>query len=63
MARNLQLGRANLARMVARSDFQSRLGAVMMKVLPWLPGKNAIIAKVTQPIHDAARAIKLEEYR
>ena len=63
VARNRQLGRANLARMVARSDFQSRLGAVMMKVLPWLPGKNAIIAKVTQPIHDAARAIKLEEYR
>jgi 2-polyprenyl-6-methoxyphenol hydroxylase-like FAD-dependent oxidoreductase len=63
VARNLQLGRANLARMVARSDFQSRLGAVMMKVLPWLPGKNAIIAKVTQPIHDGARAIKLEEYR
>lgn len=63
VARNLQLGRANLGRMVSKSDFQSRIGAVMMKVLPWLPGKNAMIAKVTQPIHDAARAIRLEEYR
>jgi len=61
--KNLQLGRDNLGRMVAKSGLQSWLGAVMLKVLPRLPGKDAMIAKLTRPIHDAARAITLEEYR
>ena len=61
--KNLKLGRDNLGRMVSKNAFQSWVGAVMMRVLPKLPGKDAMIAKITEPIHTAARAINLEDYR
>jgi 2-polyprenyl-6-methoxyphenol hydroxylase-like FAD-dependent oxidoreductase len=60
--RNLKLGRDNLGRMVSKSAFQSWIGAMMLRIMPKLPGKDALIAKVTQPIHDAARAIELPHY-
>ena len=60
--RNLKLGRDNLGRMVSKSALQSWFGAMMLRVMPKLPGKDAMIAKVTQPIHDAARAITLPQY-
>ncbi|MEV5960662.1 FAD-dependent monooxygenase [Kribbella sp. NPDC051952] len=62
VARNLKLGRDNLGRMVSKSALQSWFGAMMLRVLPKMPGRNAMIAKVTQPIHDAARAITLPRY-
>lgn len=61
--RNLKLGRDNLGRMVSKSSLQSWAGAMMLRVLPKLPMKDALIAKMTQPIHDAARAIELPDYR
>ncbi|TCC18918.1 FAD-dependent monooxygenase [Kribbella speibonae] len=61
--RNLQLGRDNLGRMVSKSAFQSWIGAALMRVLPKLPGKDSMIEKMTKPIHDAARAIDLPQYR
>jgi 2-polyprenyl-6-methoxyphenol hydroxylase-like FAD-dependent oxidoreductase len=60
--RNLKLGRDNLGRMVSKSKLQSWMGAQLLRVMPKLPGKDAMIAKVTQPIHDAARAIELPQY-
>ncbi|MGW6280364.1 FAD-dependent monooxygenase [Kribbella sp. NPDC055071] len=60
--RNLELGRDNLGRMVSKSALQSWLGAMMLRVMPKLPGKDAMIAKVTRPIHEAARAITLPAY-
>ena len=61
--RNLKLGRDNLGRMVSKSAFQSWAGAMMLRVLPKLPMKDALVGKMTQPIHDAARAIELPEYQ
>jgi 2-polyprenyl-6-methoxyphenol hydroxylase-like FAD-dependent oxidoreductase len=60
--RNLKLGRDNLVRMVSKSALQSWFGAMMLRVMPKLPGKDAMISKLTQPIHDAARAIILPQY-
>ncbi|MGZ0149854.1 FAD-dependent monooxygenase [Kribbella sp. WER1] len=59
---NLKLGRDNLGRMIAKSTLQSWMGAQLLRVLPRMPGKDAMIAKVTKPIHDAARAIDLPQY-
>ncbi|MFD7153280.1 FAD-dependent monooxygenase [Kribbella sp. NPDC059898] len=59
---NLKLGRDNLGRMVSKSKLQSWFGAQMLRVLPRMPGKDAMIAKVTKPIHDAARAIELPQH-
>ncbi|GAB3941623.1 FAD-dependent monooxygenase [Kribbella albertanoniae] len=60
--RNLKLGRDNLGRMISKSPLQSWVGAMVLRVLPKLPMKDALVAKMTQPIHDAARAIELPVY-
>ena len=59
---NQKLGTDGIGRMVAGSRFQVRLGAVMMRLLPKLPGRDRIIEKITGPIHDAADAIDLPDY-
>ncbi|WTL13833.1 FAD-dependent monooxygenase [Kribbella sp. NBC_01505] len=63
VARNLKLGRDNLGRMISKSPLQSWMGAMMLRVLPKLPLKDTLVAKVTQPIHDASRAIELPSYQ
>lgn len=59
---NLELGRDNLGRMVAKSTFQAWMGVQFMRLLPRLPGKNAVLARFTRPIHEAARAVTLRDY-
>jgi hypothetical protein len=48
--------------MVARSRFRCWLGVQTMRLLPRLPWRNAVVEKITAPIHDAASAIALKDY-
>jgi 2-polyprenyl-6-methoxyphenol hydroxylase-like FAD-dependent oxidoreductase len=59
---NQQLASGNLKGMVLQSWPQIWFQTRMLRVLPYLPGKERIIARVTQAIHQAATAITLEAY-
>jgi 2-polyprenyl-6-methoxyphenol hydroxylase-like FAD-dependent oxidoreductase len=62
VAANQKLGPSNIKGMVLRSRtaiwFQTR----MMRLLPHLPGRDAMIERVTGPIHRAADAVTLADY-
>ncbi|MGA9523821.1 MAG: FAD-dependent monooxygenase, partial [Myxococcaceae bacterium] len=59
---NQKLAESNLRGMVMRSAAQLRMQLFMLRVLPWLPGKNWIIGRVAHAIHKAASAITLKDY-
>jgi 2-polyprenyl-6-methoxyphenol hydroxylase-like FAD-dependent oxidoreductase len=63
VAQNQRLAAGNLNGMVLRSRSQIWFQIRMVRLLPHLPGKERIIGRVTQAIHEAAGAIALEDYR
>jgi 2-polyprenyl-6-methoxyphenol hydroxylase-like FAD-dependent oxidoreductase len=63
VAQNQKLALGNLKGMVLQSRSQIWFQTQMVRMLPFLPGKNRIIGRVTQAIHKAATAIKLKDYR
>lgn len=60
--RNQELGPSNIKRMVMRTRGQVRFSLAMLALLNRLPGKDRLMAKVTEPIHRAANAIDLASY-
>lgn len=60
---NQKLGPANIKRMVMRTRGQVRVSMAMLGLLDRLPGKEWIMAKAVAPIHRAANAIALKDYR
>ncbi|GLZ77756.1 FAD-dependent oxidoreductase [Actinorhabdospora filicis] len=60
---NQALGPANVKRMVMKTKGQVRFSLAMLKLLNKMPGKERMLAKVVEPIHRAANAIDLPEYR
>jgi len=63
VARNQALGPANVKRMVMRTRGQVRMSMALLGLLHRMPGKERMMAKVIEPIHKAATAITLPEYR
>jgi 2-polyprenyl-6-methoxyphenol hydroxylase-like FAD-dependent oxidoreductase len=59
---NQRLAPENLKGMVLRSRPQIWFQTQMIRMLPYLPGKDRIIGRVTQAIHSAANAIILKDY-
>jgi hypothetical protein len=47
---------------VPTSTLQVRLGMVVMRLLPKLPGRERLVERMTGSIHDAATAIDLPSY-
>jgi 2-polyprenyl-6-methoxyphenol hydroxylase-like FAD-dependent oxidoreductase len=60
---NQKLGETNIKQMVSPTASRIWFGRQIMRALPYLPGKNAILAGFTRPIHEAANAITLKDYR
>ncbi|MEW9532596.1 FAD-dependent monooxygenase [Microbispora sp. NPDC049125] len=60
---NQKLAESNLKGMVLKSAGQIRFQMFMLRLMPHLPGKNAMIKRVTEPIRKAATAITLKDYR
>ncbi len=48
--------------MVLQSRTQIWFQTQMIRLLPYLPGKERIIGRVTEAIHTAATAITLKDY-
>ncbi|WP_232660509.1 FAD-dependent monooxygenase [Pseudonocardia sp. TRM90224] len=61
--KNQELGRNNIGQMIAKNRFQSWMGVQMMKVLPKLPWRDAIVEKMIGPVREAATAIELKDYQ
>lgn len=59
---NHKLGPSNLKGMVMRSRGLIRLQLLMLRMLPYLPGKERIIGRIADAIHKAATAITLKNY-
>jgi hypothetical protein len=59
---NQQLAPENLKGMVLQSRPQIWFQTQMIRMLPYLPGKDRIIGRITQAIHSAATAITLKDY-
>jgi 2-polyprenyl-6-methoxyphenol hydroxylase-like FAD-dependent oxidoreductase len=62
-AANQRLGPSNIKRMVMRTRRQVRMSMVMLGLMDRMPGKDRIMAKAIAPIHKAANAIDLKDYR
>ncbi|MCE7989821.1 MAG: FAD-dependent oxidoreductase [Caldilinea sp. CFX5] len=62
VAQNQALAQGNLNGMVMQSRTQIWFQTQMIRMLPYLPGKNRIIGRVTAAIHQAATAIQLKGY-
>ncbi|MEV1202432.1 FAD-dependent monooxygenase, partial [Microbispora rosea] len=60
---NQKLAASNLKGMVLKSAAQIRFQMLMLRLMPHLPGKNRMIARVTEPIRKAATAITIRDYR
>ncbi len=60
---NQKLAPGNLKGMVLQSKSQIWFQTQMIRILPYLPGKERIIGRVTEAIHTAATAITLKDYR
>jgi 2-polyprenyl-6-methoxyphenol hydroxylase-like FAD-dependent oxidoreductase len=60
--KNQKLGRDGIKRMVATGRFSTWLSVQMMRLLPRLPWRNAVIEKIVGPIQEAATAIELKDY-
>ncbi len=59
---NQALGPANVKGMVLRSPSQIWIQTQVLRLLPYMPWRNAIIGRVTEAIHRAATAITLKDY-
>ena len=59
---NQKLAPGNLKGMVLQSRFQIWFQTQMIRMLPYLPGKERIIGRVAEAIHGAATAITLKDY-
>lgn len=60
--RNQQLGPKNLKGMVMRGQGLIRFQLLVLRMLPYLPGKERIAGRIAEAIHRAATAITLEDY-
>jgi len=60
---NQQLAQKNIKGMVMQKRWQIGLQLQAIRMLPHLPGKDRIIERVTNAIHNAAAAITLKNYR
>jgi hypothetical protein len=60
---NQKLAASNLKGMVLKSAGQIRFQMQMLRLMPYLPGKNRMIRRITEPIRKAATAITLEDCR
>ncbi|ADD42677.1 FAD-dependent monooxygenase [Stackebrandtia nassauensis] len=58
---NQKLGRDVAAKLVPNTRFAAMAQRVMMRMLPYMPGKNAVLEGVMKPIREAANAIALDE--
>jgi 2-polyprenyl-6-methoxyphenol hydroxylase-like FAD-dependent oxidoreductase len=61
--RNQALGPANVNRMVMRTDRQVRMSMRMLSIMGKLPGRDRMLSAVMAPLHKAANAIDLPDYR
>ena len=61
--RNQALGPANVKRMVMRTDRQVRTSMRMLSIMGKLPGRDRMLSAVMAPLHKAANAIDLPDYR
>ena len=59
---NQKLAASNLKGMVLKSAGQIRFQMQMLRLMPYLPGKDRMIRRITEPIRKAATAITLEDY-
>ncbi|MFC4529972.1 FAD-dependent monooxygenase [Sphaerisporangium dianthi] len=59
---NQKLGPQNVKHMVLGSRWLIRFQMTMLRVMPHMPGKDRVIAKILEPIHKAANAIALKDY-
>jgi 2-polyprenyl-6-methoxyphenol hydroxylase-like FAD-dependent oxidoreductase len=59
---NQKLAASNLKGMVLKSAGQIRFQMRMLRLMPYLPGKNRMIKRVTEPIRKAATAITIRDY-
>ena len=59
---NQALAPANVKGMVLRTPSQIWFQTQVLRMLPYMPWRNAIIGRVTQAIHKAATAITLKAY-
>ena len=59
---NQKLALQNLQGMVMQNRWQVWMQTQMIRMLPYLPGKERIIGRITEAIHQAATAIKLKDY-
>ncbi len=60
--RNQGLAESNLQGMVLKSNAQIWFQMQMIRLLPYLPGKDRIIGRVAHAIHRAATAIQIRDY-
>jgi 2-polyprenyl-6-methoxyphenol hydroxylase-like FAD-dependent oxidoreductase len=63
VAQNQQLATNNIKGMVLRSRAQIWFQTRMVRLMPYLPGKDRLIERVTTPIREAANAIALKDYQ
>jgi len=61
-AQNQGLAESNLQGMVLKSNAQIWFQMQMIRLLPYLPGKDRIIGRVADAIHSAATAIQVRDY-
>nr|WP_062332001.1 FAD-dependent monooxygenase [Herbidospora sakaeratensis] len=59
---NQKLAPANLKGMVLKSAAQIRFQMFLLRLMPYLPGRDTMIKRVTEPIRTAATAITLKDY-
>ena len=59
---NQGLAESNLQGMVLKSNAQIWFQMQMLRLLPYLPGKDIIIGRVADAIHRAATAIQIRDY-
>jgi 2-polyprenyl-6-methoxyphenol hydroxylase-like FAD-dependent oxidoreductase len=59
---NQKLAASNLKGMVVKSKFQLRFQMFMLRLMPRLPGRDAMVRRITDAIHSAATAIELKNY-
>jgi 2-polyprenyl-6-methoxyphenol hydroxylase-like FAD-dependent oxidoreductase len=59
---NQKLAIQNLPGMVMQRRWQIWMQTQMIRMLPYLPGKERIIGRITEAIHQAATVIKLKDY-
>jgi 2-polyprenyl-6-methoxyphenol hydroxylase-like FAD-dependent oxidoreductase len=59
---NQKLGPQNIKHMVLGSKWLIWFQMKMLRIMPYLPGKDRVITKILEPIHRAATAITLKSY-